>query len=1119
MLAVLLCLLMMTAGAVPPLPAEFYGKVTVDSAPASVGTALIAKINDQVRGKLALTTAGQYGGTGIFDDTLVVAATEDDLKSGNATISFYIGDQKADQTVPFEPGIAKELDLTIGNFGADFTANPTSGTAPLTVQFTDTSTTEWSVWNWDFGDGGTSVIKNPSHVYEAPGTYTVKMTVGSLSGYYTVTKDNFITVTQAGGIVADFTGTPTSGTAPLTVQFTDQSTGGPTMWSWDFGDGETSMLGSPSHTYQQPGTYTVTLTASSQTCGPSTKVKEGYITVTQAGEIVADFTGTPTSGTAPLTVQFTDLSTGGPTMWSWDFGDGETSMLGSPSHTYHQPGTYTVTLTASSQTCGPSTKVKEGYITVTQAGEIVADFTGTPTSGTAPLTVQFTDLSTGGPTMWSWDFGDGETSMLGSPSHTYQQPGTYTVTLTASSQTGEPSTKVKEGYITVTSPGTGPKAAFTVDKRSGPKPLTVQFTDQSSGNPTMWSWAFGDGGISTEASPSYTYQEAGVYTVSLTASNTEGSDTKTEPDYISVIGDIPPPVAMFEAEPLSGIAPLTVQFTDLSIGPPTSYAWNFGDGATSAEANPCHTYTAGGVFTVKLTVKNSGGSHTMTRENYISVGGSHIVANFTGTPTSGTAPLTVQFTDLSTGGPTMWSWDFGDGGTSIVGSPSYTYQAPGTYTVTLTASSQTGETSTKVKEGYITVTQAGGIVADFTGTPTSGTAPLTVQFTDLSTGGTTMWSWDFGDGGTSMLGSPSYTYQAPGTYTVTLTASSQTGGTSTKVKEGYITVTQAGEIVADFVGTPTSGNVPLAVQFSDRSQGGPVMWSWAFGDGGTAIVANPVHVYQQPGKYTVSLTASNQASSNTAVKADYITVSSGPAGSGSIKIIYAPDRSAVYLNDVLKGETKFLQSFKMENLQPGTYQLKVTKPGFTDYYVNVPVTEGRVTQVVADMRLQPGQNGILSVYTYPTGSSVYVDGVLAGTGPLWLADVTPGIHQVKVSSEGYLDWNQAIDVKGGGSVNYVTAALYPSWWTPIYGYMMISSMPGNGVAYLDGIAQGKTPVTLSQVSPGQHTIRIELPGYQPWEQVVNVLEGRTSYVLAQMTAGGSSGTTPVIVASAGNKTN
>jgi len=1036
MLAVLLCLLMMTAGAVPPLPAEFYGKVTVDGTPASIGTALIAKINDQVRGKIALSTAGTYGGTGIFDDKLVVAATEDDVKSGSATISFYIGDKKADQTVPFEPGVAKELDLTVGNFGADFTANPTSGAAPLTVQFTDTSTTEWSVWTWDFGDGGSSVIKNPSHVYETPGTYTVKMTVGSMSGYYTVTKDNYITVTQSGGIVADFTATPTSGTAPLTVQFTDTSTGSPTMWAWDFGDGTTEgMIANPSHTYQNAGTYTVKLTASSATGGSSTKTKEGYITVTQSGGIVANFTAAPTSGTAPLTVQFTDTSTGGPTMWSWDFGDGTT----------------------------------EG--------------------------------------------------MLANPSHTYQNAGTYTVKLTASSATGGSSTKIREGYITVSPSGSGPTAAFTVDKRSGPKPLTVQFTDQSTGGPTMWAWDFGDGGTSMVASPSYTYQEAGVYTVSLTASNTAGSDTKTEKDYISVTGDIPPPVAMFEATPLSGSAPLTVQFTDLSIGPPTSYAWDFGDGGTSTEANPSHVYSAGGTYTVKLTVKNSGGSHTMTRENYISVGGSGIVADFSGTPTSGTVPLTVQFTDLSTGGPTMWAWDFGDGGTSMVASPSYTYQTPGTYTVKLTASSQTGGTSTKVREGYITVSPAGGIVADFSGMPTSGTVPLTVQFTDLSTGGPTMWAWDFGDGGTSMVASPSYTYQTPGTYTVKLTASSQTGGTSTKVREGYITVSPSGGIIADFVGTPTSGNAPLTVQFSDRSQGGPTMWSWVFGDGGTALVANPVHVYQQPGKYTVSLTASNQASSNTAVKTDYVTVSSGPVGSGSIRIIYAPDRSSVYLDNALKGETKFLQTFRIENLPAGSYQLKVTKPGFSDYYVNVPVTSGRATEVVADMRLQPSQNGILSVYTYPAGSTVYVDGVEAGTGPLWLADVTPGMHQVRVSSAGYLDWNQAIDVKGGGSVNYVTAALYPSWWTPIYGYVMISSMPGNGVAYLDGVAQGKTPVTLSQVSPGQHTIRIELPGYQPWEQVVNVMEGRTSYVLAQMTTGGSSGTTPVIVASAGNTTN
>jgi PKD repeat protein len=297
------------------------------------------------------------------------------------------------------------------------------------------------------------------------------------------------------------------------------------------------------------------------------------------------------------------------------------------------------------------------------------------------------------------------------------------------------------------------------------------------------------------------------------------------------------------------------------------------------------------------------------------------------------------------------------------------------------------------------------------------------------------------------------------------------------------------------------------------------MWAWNFGDGGTALIANPVHVYQQPGRYTVSLTASNLGSSSTKIKPDYITVTQGPVGSGAIRIIYAPDRSAVYLDNVLKGETKFLQTFTIENLQAGTYQLKLTKPGFADYTVQVPVTSGRATDVVADMRLQPTKNGILSVYTYPAGSSVYMDGVLAGTGPLWLADVTPGVHQVKVTAAGYLDWNQAINVKGEGSINYVTAALYPSWWTPIYGYVMISSLPGNGIAYLDGIVQGKTPITLSHVTPGEHTIRIEVPGYQPWEQVIHVLEGRTSYVLAQMTAGGSSGTPPVIVASAGNTSN
>jgi serine protease len=167
------------------------------------------------------------------------------------------------------------------------------------------------------------------------------------------------------------------------------------------------------------------------------------------------------------------------------------------------------------------------------------------------------------------------------------------------------------------------------------------------------------------------------------------------------------------------------------------------------------------------------------------------VAAFSGTPTSGYYPLTVTFTDASTNSPTSWAWTFGDGGTSTSQNPSYTYTAAGTYTVTLTATNTYGSDS-ETKTGYITVTTppTDPPVAAFSGTPTSGTAPLTVTFTDASTNTPTSWAWTFGDGGTSTSQNPSYTYTAAGTYTVTLTATNAYGSDS-ETKTGYITVTSA----------------------------------------------------------------------------------------------------------------------------------------------------------------------------------------------------------------------------------------------------------------------------------------------------------------------------------------
>jgi PKD repeat protein len=163
--------------------------------------------------------------------------------------------------------------------------------------------------------------------------------------------------------------------------------------------------------------------------------------------------------------------------------------------------------------------------------DIVADFSATPTSGTASLVVGFTDLSTGnGITSWSWDFGDGNTSTTQNPQHTYTAAGTYTVSLTAFNSDCD-NTETKTAFITVSVP---PIADFSSDLTSGNEPLTVTFTDLSSGTPTSWLWNFGDGGTSTAQHPSHTYTAVGTYPVALTATNGAGSDTATKVGYITV---------------------------------------------------------------------------------------------------------------------------------------------------------------------------------------------------------------------------------------------------------------------------------------------------------------------------------------------------------------------------------------------------------------------------------------------------------------------------------------------------------------------------------------------------------------------------------------------------------
>ncbi|MCO5384175.1 MAG: PKD domain-containing protein [Methanosarcina barkeri] len=331
---------------------------------------------------------------------------------------------------------------------AAISASPTSGKAPLSVAFTDKSTGSPTSWKWTFGDGTTSTTKNPTHKYSAKGNYTVALTATNAAGSNTVTKSNYIKVTTSAKPVAAVSASPTSGKAPLSVAFTDKSTGSPTSWKWSFGDGTTSTTKNPTHKYSAKGNYTVALTATNA-AGTNTVTKSNYIKVTTSAKPVAAVSASPTSGNAPLNVVFTDKSTGSPTSWKWSFGDGTTSTTKNPTHKYSAKGNYTVALTATNA-AGNNTVTKSNYIKVTATSQTpVANFWGSPLSGKAPLNVVFTDTSTGSPTSWKWSFGDGTSSTVKSPTHKYSAAGTYTVKLTASNAAGS-NTKTKSSYIKVT---------------------------------------------------------------------------------------------------------------------------------------------------------------------------------------------------------------------------------------------------------------------------------------------------------------------------------------------------------------------------------------------------------------------------------------------------------------------------------------------------------------------------------------------------------------------------------------------------------------------------------------------------------------------------------------------
>jgi PKD repeat protein len=496
-------------------------------------------------------------------------------------------------------------------------------------------------------------------------------------------------------------------------------------------------------------------------------------------------------------------------------------------------------------------------ISLTCPGPPTADFSGTPVTGGFPLTVTFTDLSSGA-TSWSWDFGDSGTSTLQNPVHTYNTMGTYTVTLTATNSSGS-DVMTKTNYITVTSPQ-APVADFSASNVNPTTGENVTFTDLTTENPTSWSWTFENGtpATSTDQNPVVSWSTAGTYSVSLTATNAQGTDTETKTGYI-VVAEIPYCDSQGNNWSYEWIGRVQVDDLDNASG-----AAGYTDFTSISEE-----LIGGSNVSVTLTPEFSSTTYTEYWKIWIDYNGDHDFDDageevFSGV---GTAAVSGNFTvasgiDITTRMRVSMKWN-----ATQTSCETFSYGEVEDYTVVINSGGGTAP------------------VADFTAGATTIYEGDSITFTDTSANNPTSWAWTFNGGtpGTSSAQNPTITYNTAGTYTVALTATNAYGS-DTETKTNYITVNVivVDPPVADFTASATTINEGQSITFTDTSTNSPTSWSWSFPGGtpSTSTAQNPTITYDSAGTYSVTLTATNSGGSDDEVKTDFITVN--PVTSGIV---------------------------------------------------------------------------------------------------------------------------------------------------------------------------------------------------------------------------------------------
>ncbi|MFT3700952.1 MAG: PKD domain-containing protein [Agriterribacter sp.] len=847
---------------------------------------------------------------------------------------------------------------------ADFSASVTSGCAPLGVTFKDLTTGTPKYWDWDFGNGQLSNQQNPYVVFNAPGTYTVKLVARNQDGADGETKETYITVYPSPSV--GFSADKTTTCLPAVINFTGTATatdGSIDSYKWNFGDGETAATQNVQHTYAETGYYTVIFSATSSNGCTSQRGVSRYIRVVSG--IVADFSSKPPAECkAPFNVAFTNESSGpGVLTYSWDFGNGNNSTDKNPTTAYTSSGNYTVKLTTKS-----SYGCESMVDSIIPATTFATTFT-IPDSACTNQQVNFQNGSApGAATLWS--FGDGTQSAELSPVKVYGMANSYTVKLINKfADCTDSVTKV----IKIVKP----TADFTATNNTGcGEPLTVSFQDITP-NSTGWQWDFGDGSTSTaDPSPTHTYLVPGKYSVKLTVTTSTGCDASvTKTNFVNIT----PPTITVSNVPASGCLPAAISPVATASSPDgiASYSWDFGDGSpvVSGTLTPSYTYTVAGTYAITFTVTTGGGCvQPVTR--LIRVGDKPTGNDFTVDAYGTCASDTVKFTPI-TPDANEWLWYFGDGDTSTQQFPHHIYQDTGKLKVILIASSNGCKGDSVVKKDFITKDAP---IAKFNATIDCNNR-LGVTFSDSSLiKNAVQYQWDFGDGHTSTDANPGlYTYAQPGRYDVKLTI---TDGvcTSTKIRtvfldplDGTFTASKTKlclnekltftaiedsarvlsyhwtigsssfdreKVLDTLFGTANTYDVTLLVTdkynctatstqsiivtkpvalfssasnicgsspvtFTDQSTStvGIAEWQWDFGDGNTQTYTAPPfsHLYTDTGSYTIKLTVKDIAGcTDQYTSTQPFSASSPKAGFGTVTPKFCPGATLLF-NDSSQG--------------------------------------------------------------------------------------------------------------------------------------------------------------------------------------------------------------------------